>query len=201
MEQWFVEIGRWLDALGLWAYILAPTVMAVVALLPIPAEPPAMINGMLFGPVIGGLITWIGAMLGAQLSFELARRLGRPAVERILRENSLARTDRFVEQAGWGGLLLVRFIPLIAFTALNWGAGLTRVSRWRFFWTTAVGILPGALLFSASGYGIRAFDDRLPYLAALAAGLLIMLLALRMLRRRNSPLPDIPARGRAGADS
>ena len=108
-------------------------------------------------------------MLGAQSSFELARRLGRPAAERLIRRSALDRVDRWVESAGWWGLLLPRLMPLIAFTALTWGAGLTPVSRWRFIWTTAVGIAPGAVVFTASGWGISASLGRLPWLAAAIA--------------------------------
>ena len=132
MEQLFYDIGDWLRSVGPWAYVVAPLVMAAVAVLPIPAEAPAMVNGAIFGPPIGILLTWTGAMLGAVVSFELSRRLGRPVAERFARPAALAKVDRLVLDAGWGGLLIARFMPLIAFTVLNWGAGLTPVGRWRF---------------------------------------------------------------------
>lgn len=173
MEQFFYDIGAWLDALGGWAYLIAPLIMAGVAILPIPAEAPAMVNGMLFGPIVGAGITWVGAMGGAMASFEIARALGRPAAERILRPAALEKADRVVMRAGWGGLLLARFMPLVAFTALNWGAGLTPIRRWRFFWTTAIGILPGAIVFTASGWGLTALLERLPWVALGVAALLL----------------------------
>ena len=154
MEQLFYDIGDWLRSVGPWAYVVAPLVMAAVAILPIPAEAPAMVNGALFGPTIGIGLTWVGSMLGATISFELARRLGRPFAQRVVRPSALDRVDRLVMDAGWGGMLLARFMPLIAFTVLNWGAGLTPVGRWRFLWTTAIGIVPGVIVFTASGWGI-----------------------------------------------
>jgi len=174
VEELFYSIEIWLEAAGPWALLLAPLLMAVVAVLPFPAELPAMVNGMLFGPWLGSAVTWLGALAGAQASFELARRLGRPMAERLLRPGALQRADELVERAGWWGMLLPRFVPLIAFTALNWGAGLTPVSRWRFFWTTAVGIVPGALLFSFSGAGLPTLFRRFPWVAgALALALLV----------------------------
>jgi uncharacterized membrane protein YdjX (TVP38/TMEM64 family) len=174
LEQFFYDIGAWLDALGGWAYLIAPLIMAGVAILPVPAEAPAMVNGMLFGPFVGTLVTWIGAMGGAMASFEIARALGRPAAERILRPATLEKADGFVMRAGWGGLLLARFMPLIAFTALNWGAGLTPIRRWRFLWTTAIGIVPGAIVFTASGWGLTALLERVPWVAL---GVAVLLLA------------------------
>jgi uncharacterized membrane protein YdjX (TVP38/TMEM64 family) len=162
VEGFFYDIGTWLEAAGGWAYALAPLITATVAILPIPAEFPALLNGMLFGTAVGTLISWSGALAGAQISFELARRLGRPLAERFIKPESLAKADDVVMKGGWWGMLLPRFIPLIAFTALNWGAGLTSVPRWRFFWTTAVGILPGALVFTASGAGLPWLLERFP---------------------------------------
>lgn len=172
MESLFYELGGWLEGVGWWAYLIAPLVMAAVAILPIPAEAPALLNGMLFGPVAGTAVTWSGAMLGAVASFEIARAAGRPAAARWLRPGALERADRVVARAGWGGLLLARFVPLIAFTALNWGAGLTPVGRWTFVWTTGVGILPGAILFTATGWGLGGLAGRFPWVALALAALI-----------------------------
>lgn len=154
-------IAAFIETLGPAMYVAAPLFMVLVAILPFPAEVPAMLNGAIFGPVLGTAITWTGAMVGAQISFELARRFGRPLAERFL-PGGMDRVDRVALSTGWGGLLTLRFIPAVAFTALNWAAGLTGIPRWRFVWTTAVGILPGAIVFTASGTGLAAFLRRYP---------------------------------------
>jgi uncharacterized membrane protein YdjX (TVP38/TMEM64 family) len=186
VQGFFQDIALWLEAIGWWAYVVAPLIMAGVAVLPIPAEAPAMINGALFGPLVGTAVSWTGAMLGAHISFELARRMGRPVAERLVTDPALERVDRWVEKAGWWGLLLARFMPLIAFTALNWGAGLTPVSRWRFCWTTAIGIIPGAIVFTASGWGISRLLERLPVLATGLAAAIALFLGIRWFRNRAS---------------
>ena len=58
MQTLFSDLQLWLESIGLTAYVVAPMIMAAVAILPIPAEAPAMMNGMLFGPVAGTAITW-----------------------------------------------------------------------------------------------------------------------------------------------
>ena len=178
MDQLLTDLATLLEALGPWAYVAAPVVMAAVAILPVPAEAPAMLNGMIFGPVAGAVVTWVGAMTGALISFELSRALGRPFAERVLRPSALEKADRTVMSTGWWGMLVARFVPLIAFTALNWGAGLTPVPRWRFFWTTALGIIPGVVVFTASGTGVGLALERLsPVSAGLAVlGLVAILL-------------------------
>lgn len=185
MEAFFGNIEFWLADLGGWAYVVAPLVMAAVAVLPIPAEAPAMANGMLFGAVVGSGITWIGALLGAALSYEIARGAGRPLAKRFVRPETVTRIDGAVERAGWGSLLALRFVPVVAFTALNWGAGLCGVPRWRFLWTTALGILPGAILFTTSGVGISALWRRSPPLAGAVVLAVVAVVAAVALRRRR----------------
>ncbi len=164
------------DRFGAWSFVLAALLMIVVAILPIPAEFPAMLNGMIFGPLIGTTITWLGAIVGAWISFELARRFGRPLTERFVKSTLLERANRVVDSAGWPGLLTLRLIPAVAFTALNWGAGLTTVPRWTFLWTTTLGILPGAIVFTVSGTGAAALFRANPP-AAVGLGFLVFLVA------------------------
>lgn len=161
-----MDVETWLAAMGVWAYLAAPLVMAAVSVLPLPAEAPAMANGMIFGVAAGSVVTWIGAMGGAWLSYEIALRWGRPAAERLMRPGALERIDRVADAAGWWGLLGLRLVPVVAFTAVNWGAGLCRLPRWRFVSTTAIGIVPGVVLFTSSGVGLGALYRRSPPLAA-----------------------------------
>ena len=159
------SIGVWLAELGFWAYVVAPLLMTIVAVLPIPAEAPAMANGVIFGPIIGSLITWIGALAGAWISYEIAHTWGRPIAERMVGSERLEKVDHLAEDAGWWGLLVLRFIPVVAFTALNWGAGLCVVPRWRFLWTTVLGITPGVIVFTSTGVGLGALYRRSPTVA------------------------------------
>ena len=193
------DIAAGIEALiegsGGWAYLLAYGYTMGVAIVPFPAEFPAMLNGMIFGPAVGTMITWSAALLGAQVSFELSRRFGRPLVARFLNPEALGRADRVVVASGAPGLLLLRLTPVVAFTAINWAAGLTPLSRWTFFWTTAVGIIPGSILFTASGSGLAALYRKHP-LVTLALTLALVSFALLVHRRiRREAAAEIHANG------
>ncbi|MFQ5851898.1 MAG: TVP38/TMEM64 family protein [Candidatus Binatia bacterium] len=175
---------QWIEHSGMWAYVLAPLFMIVVAVLPIPAEIPAMLNGMVFGTVVGTAITWSGALVGAQISFELARNFGRPLAQRIISQHILSQTDRIAISAGWPGLLILRLIPAISFTAVNWGLGFTLLSRLTFFWTTALGLLPGAIVFTATGSGLGGFYLRYPELFPVVAVLAAFAIGWTVYRSR-----------------
>lgn len=177
-------IAAFIETLGPAMYVAAPMFMILVAILPFPAEVPAMLNGAIFGPVLGTAITWTGGMVGALISFELAHRFGRPLVERVV-PGGMDTIDRVALSTGWGGLLTLRLIPAVAFTALNWTAGLTRIPRWRFAWTTAVGILPGAIVFTASGTGLAAFLKRYPESTPLMIGLILLVVVYTTWRYRE----------------
>jgi uncharacterized membrane protein YdjX (TVP38/TMEM64 family) len=180
----FESIGDWVEGSGHLAYLLAPLFTTVVAILPFPAELPAAINGMVFGPTWGSLVTWVCALTGAQVSFELARWGGRPLGRRIVPGRWLRRADEVIAHAGWPLMLGLRLLPTVAFTAVNWGAGLTSIRRWTFFWTTAIGIVPGAIAFSSGGAGILAWtrgDAMGPRLIVLAVALLLVSAVLAFL--------------------
>lgn len=188
---------QFIEQSGGWMYLLAPLFMIVVAILPIPAEIPAMLNGMIFGAAVGAGITWSGALIGAVLSFELARRFGRPLAERVISPPALARADRAVCSAGWPGLLTLRLIPTVAFTLVNWAAGFTPIRRWTFCWTTALGIVPGAIVFTVSGSGLGALYRRNPGLGIAIGALALAVVAWAVLRYRSaaSREPELRRRG------
>lgn len=187
-----LDLGAWMEvdlsariaALGVWGPIAVVVLMIVHCFVPFPAEILAFCAGAAFGALGGAALIWIGAMLGAALSFWLARRLGRPAVERFLPARHRAALDQWSVEQGTVGLLMARFVPLIAFNLINYAAGLTRVGWWPFLWTTGVGILPLTLAVSAMGAGMREIDQW-EILAISAGGLGVVWLSWRLWRRRG----------------
>jgi len=171
-------VTAWIESAGPLAYAGAPAFTILVAILPIPAEIPAMLNGVLFGPILGVAVTWAASLLGAWISFELARRWGRPLGRRLVPAGWLDSADALVTRGGWPALLTLRLIPTVAFTAVNWTAGLTGVDRRTFLWTTAVGILPGAAAFTLTGSGLvallRGMEGRAILLLVVAVAALLL---------------------------
>jgi uncharacterized membrane protein YdjX (TVP38/TMEM64 family) len=109
-----------------------------------------ILAGALFGVWWGTALAWAGALLGALGGFALGRRLGRPAVDRLLR-GRLQQADRVLSDHGLVAVLAVRLLPLFPFTPLNYAAGLLGVRRRDYALGTAVDIVPGALAYAAVG--------------------------------------------------
>jgi uncharacterized membrane protein YdjX (TVP38/TMEM64 family) len=182
-------IYTWLQEHRAAAYWVAPLLMVVVAILPIPAEIPAAMNGMLFGAGLGTVITWVGAMVGAMISYELARCFGRELTRRFVSSATMEKLDR-LQHTEAAVLLTLRLMPVVAFTAINWTSGLLQVRRSTFVWTTAVGILPGAVAFTASGSVLAALYERYPgTITAVAMTLCAAILMRAWWKQRSAPTP------------
>ena len=134
-----------------WAGVVVFVVgYAVLVLVPTPASLLTILGGALFGLWWGALLAWAGALLGAYGGLLLGRRLGRPAVDGLLR-GRLEQADQLVARHGLVAVLAVRLVPLFPFTPLNYACGLLAVRRRDYVLGTAVGILPGALAYAAVG--------------------------------------------------
>lgn len=148
------SLAAWVQSWGMVAVIASLGLMIVHSFVPFPAELAAIANCVVFGPYGGFAITWLGAMLGACVAFGLARRLGRPFVMSFSRGRfgeQIDRFDKWMIKRGSMALLLCRFVPLISFNVVNFGAGLSAVSWWTFIWTTGLGIVPVTVLMMILG--------------------------------------------------
>jgi uncharacterized membrane protein YdjX (TVP38/TMEM64 family) len=177
-------VAAYVKSWGIWGHFGLVGLMVVHSFVPFPAELVAIAAGMCFGAVWGTILTWIGAMVGALLAFGLSRKLGRPFVADLLAPKQMARIDNWSSATGISALIVVRLIPVIAFNLVNYAAGITRVSWWRFTWTTALGILPMTVLMAVLGEQMRepTLSD---WLMLLAAGVLI-LLVVHVARRHGA---------------
>lgn len=144
-------------------------------------------GGAIFGFGLGALCNWTGALLGASLAFLLARALGLDAARRLL-GGQADRLEALADAHGLITVLRLRLIPVVPFNVLNFGAGLAGVPFRDYFLGTALGLIPGTLVYTyfadallAGAAGAR--HDALLRLA-LAGGLLIALSFAPLLRKK-----------------
>ncbi len=113
----------------------------------LPGTIPTLAGGAIFGVARGMLYNTIGANLGALGAFLLARYLGRDFVARVLKGKA-AILDEKIGEHGFGTILYLRLIPLVPFNALNFGAGVSRVSVRDYVLGSLIGMLPGTLVYT-----------------------------------------------------
>lgn len=151
-----------------------------------------VIGGVVFGFERAVVLNTLGANLGANAAYGLARLLGKDAVAAFLGPR-FDRLRHFVEAGGFVWLLRLRLIPVVPFNLLNFGAGLAGMPWRAFAGATAIGILPGTVIYTLSADAIvRASGDASgkPFTWLLVAGALLLLLTfVPALGRRFGWLP------------
>ncbi|WP_326438831.1 TVP38/TMEM64 family protein [Streptomyces sp. H27-D2] len=182
------DVRQWVDSLGLWG----PVVFAVCYALAVTALLPGSVltasAGALFGLPLGAGAVLVGATAGAALSFGLARWLGCPVVARYAGSGRLARLDSYLTHRGFAAVLVVRLVPLLPFSVINYGAGVAGVRFSSYVTATALGIVPGTIVYTGLGGSLG--DPAAPGLW-IALGALVALTvggwwAARLVRTRSA---------------
>ncbi len=113
--------------------------------------------GFLFGTLLGTVYVNVAATSGAVLAFLAARYLFRETVERKFGAR-LESIQRGFSQNAFNYLLTLRLIPLFPFFLVNLASGLTRVRLSTYAGATAIGILPGSIVFANAGSQLGSID-------------------------------------------
>jgi len=173
-------------------------IYALACLAALPATPLTLAGGVVFGVWKGTVLNVAGATLGAALGFLAARLLGREAVGALVKGKfkSLEAVDLTARKSGFQIILRLRLLPVVPFNALNFGAGLTQIRFWDFIAGTALGIIPGAFIYTYSADAIAsgvAGEGKKAFYRIFIAGVLLASLSFapKLLRRRpKNRAPD-----------
>ena len=166
----FESLLRDLGPLGPLAFILVMALAVVTSL--IPSLPLDILAGAVFGPWLGTFYALIGAETGALLAFFIAKGLGREAVVRLVKKD-ISFCDVCAERHLAIIIFIARLIPLFSFELISYGAGLTKISAWKYALATLLGMAVPTFLFVS--FGKTVFADFHPAWAV-AAGLAMVAL-------------------------
>ncbi|MGH1331153.1 MAG: TVP38/TMEM64 family protein [Paracoccaceae bacterium] len=113
-------------------------------------------GGFLFATFPGALFNIMGATLGATALF-LAARMGLGARLSAKMDSSSGMVHRIkagIDENQWSFLFLMRLVPAVPFFVANLIPALVGVSLSRFVISTALGIVPGAVVYTSVGAGL-----------------------------------------------
>ncbi len=168
----------------------------------------SVVCGWLFGFWPAVVLVDVGLTFAATGGFLISRWLVRDAVSSRFGD-WVAKLNRGLEQDGVFYLLMMR-IAHVPFSAVNYGAGATSISFGKFCWTTALGLIPGTMIFVFVGTRIptlatiaekgvwQLFD---PLLFAILAATVIFPLLVRLamgrisVRKADSSIKEMDAEG------
>jgi len=104
--------------------------------------------GFAYGPLWGTLLVSPVSVVAATLAFVLGRTVARGWVARRIAGNPrFAAIDEAIGESGFKIVLLLRLSPLFPFNLLNYALGLTRLSLRDYVAASALGMLPGTVLY------------------------------------------------------
>lgn len=139
------------------------TVYVVIVAFSLPGAAVASVTGgFLFGLWAGTAFNVLAATLGATAIFLAARAgLGQALAARMqASDGKLGQLKRGLEEHEIPVLFMLRLVPAVPFFVANLLPALVGVSLRNFVMTTALGIIPGALVFTSIGVGLGEVFDR-----------------------------------------
>ena len=119
-------------------------------------------GGFLFGLTLGTGLNVLAAVAGSAVIFLAVRMgFGEMLARRIdARDGTLRRIHTRLLEAEASVMLFLRLVPVFPFFLVNLLSALAGVRFVTFLWTTAVGILPGVLVYTWIGVGLGEVFDR-----------------------------------------
>jgi len=141
---------------GLTALAFMAAYIGIVAFSLPGATVATLTGGFLFGTFPGVVFNVLAATVGASLLF-LAARWG--AGERLAArmdgsDGAVKRLKDGIDNNQWPMLFLIRLVPAVPFFVANLLPALVGVPLHRFVISTALGIVPGGLVFTSVGAGL-----------------------------------------------
>ncbi|WP_165997870.1 TVP38/TMEM64 family protein [Bacillus sp. Cs-700] len=154
-------LADYFRSLGVWAPIISIALMIAQGILaPLPSFVITAANGLAFGIPFGFLISWTGGMAAAIVMFWLARLLGADFVEKVTKQNRLLhQANRYSGKNGFFLIFVARLIPIVSFDFISFLAGLSQISFRSFFVATALGQIPGTILYTIVGHDVANLDE------------------------------------------
>lgn len=119
-------------------------------------------GGFLFGLALGTAFNVIAASIGAMAIFLAARAgLGRSLAAKMdASEGTVKKLKDGLREHEISVLFLLRLVPVVPFFVANLLPALVGVRFFNFLWTTVLGIIPGAIVFTWIGVGLGEVFDR-----------------------------------------
>ena len=176
------QTGPWAPIVYMGAFAVLPAFFFPVAVL-------ALAGGLLFGLWWGSVYTFLGAMVNCSVMFMMSRTIGYDQVKALVEKKLSPKwQSRMASAAGREGFLLLivlRLIPAVPYNLINYAFGLTPMGYGAYLLGSAIGIIPGTLVFI--NIGDKAMDFASPGFWLAVALLAALLLVTTLLGKKLFP--------------
>lgn len=194
-QHYAPAIINWINTLGILAPIFFLLLYCFASILFVPTMALTLAGGALFGPVVGTLVNLFGAIIGATGAFCISRYMifDWVATKQNVRVRNLIAG---VERQGWHFVAILRLMPMVPFSLVNYGLGVTRIKFSHYLIATSVFLIPAEIVFTYCGYAgmdilthPNALHKSPNFILLICLGVLILLyLGIKRYRRHVSEL-------------
>ncbi len=149
LKSWVTD-NLWLTSLGFMSLYIIATAVSIPGGVFF-----TMAGGFLFGPILGTAYVVVSATIGASILFWAAKT----AFADTLRNKAgqwLKRLEHDFNRNAASYLLCLRLVPIFPFWLVNIVPALLGLRTKTFIWTTAIGIIPGSLVYVLLGNSFSA---------------------------------------------
>ena len=152
VREWIRQLINWVQQLGPIGVVVFIVAYAVATVLFLPGWIFTVSAGLIYGVIGGTAVALCGAVIGASLAFLVARYFLRRNIEQMTRSNPrFGAIDRAIGENGWKIVGLLRLSPLVPFNLSNYFYGITSISFGAYVLVSAIGMIPGTLLYAYLG--------------------------------------------------
>lgn len=149
---------------------------------------------VMFGSVLGPPLALVGSLLSAIVVHEVGRRIPQATVTRLFGERGERLRARVVGH-GLLAIALVRIVPVAPYSVVSLISGVARIQRRDYIFGTALGMLPGIVLYALFIDRARAvlLDPHPLAWAGLATAIVVLVaaaLAVRVWQRKRDVEPE-----------
>lgn len=184
LEPYYNMVLEWVDSLG---FVRGSTVFIlfyiICVLFFLPGVLLTIFAGYQHGVLLGTLLSCIGGTLGAMAAFYLGKlcmcfKLNSPAIFQLFTQFLFLvlanKVRKWADEApflkkivsvidnkdeGWKVVLLLRISPLTPYSLLNYLLSITKMSTFKYFVSTTIGMIPGTAMYCYLGTTARNIKD------------------------------------------
>jgi uncharacterized membrane protein YdjX (TVP38/TMEM64 family) len=122
------------------------------------ASPLGIAGGALFGFWTATIVVSFASTIGATLACLVSRFILRDWIQNKFGDK-IAKVNEGIKREGAFYLFTLRLIPVFPFWMINLVMGLTKMSLFKFYWVSQIGMLPGTMVFVNAGKELAKIDS------------------------------------------
>lgn len=147
LDEWAQAFQGWVTGKGAFGVAIFAAVYLVAVVVLAPVWPLSIAAGLAYGFWAILFVLLVGTV-GAALAFLVSRHLVQGKARRLLEGRpKFKAVDKAASEEGWKVVMLLRLSPLVPYNLQNYLFGLTEVGFVPYVLATAVGIIPGTILY------------------------------------------------------